>query len=326
MMKLNWKSGFCVLGLFMGSGALAGSFFASGEGPVVGAQQAYAQGDFRKMMLEIKAGLEAAPQDRAIRENLLSLYRKAREVAGTNGLPADWELPPELTNFRISTRRSEVDTSGVAYLLKVNSSQSESGSVRQLQIVRHPDEVVLDKQKEIGDWSENSGAGFPRGTPMFSFQGARTKRPVPAGLYLLKIELTNGKKVDGWFILDELANASDGPRVSSPTPGQIFGSGNPTFRWTDFRSPEYQSQELRSLWVSVFDPAAKNYEQKWSESFGSPSLQQEATVGPSKLGRAIEALAPGEYRFTVEFSERHRFGDLQVSRASSVNRVFAIKP
>ena len=87
----------------------------------------------------------------------------------------------------------------------------------------------------------------------------------------------------------------------------------------------YQPNEVRRLSIAVFDANAKGYDQKWSEYLRYPSAQQEIAVGPVQDGQAISKLAPGEYRVSVEFPERRRFGDLILARGSSVNRAFFVK-
>ena len=302
--------------------ASAGDFFGKDNGALAQAQAAYLRGDLVKMTSEMKAALMAQPTDPVVRENVLALLKKTYESRCGQGVPADWRLPDEIGKMKISVRRKEKDTS--EYALKVFGNNARLHLIKQLRVTRYPDQVVLDKQAGIGEWSEEAGKNGE--DPEYTLQGRKSRQPVPAGLYLLRIELTNGKATDGWFLIDDELNSSATPDVATPAIGETFQTGNPTFRWTDFRSPQYRACERRSVWLGVSRAEPPNYDwdEKWSFWADAPSFE-DISVGSSSNGTSIGKLDAGRYIFVIDFHERRWFGDIQIGRDSVTTRPFSVR-
>lgn len=305
-----------VIGLFL-LGAHA--YAATATNSISEAHKAYLERDFGEMTKQMKAALMEAPGDQVILENVLGLYSKAFDLMGDKGLPTDWYLPDEISHFRVSVRVRE--NTRRHYSIGVGGHLQEAGLISQLQLIQYPDRIILDKTAGIGNWEETN----PK-EPEFNFRAEGSRRPVESGLYLLKVELTNGKRVDGWFIVDPNLNSSDAPVVHSPKDQQVFITDQPTFRWQDFRSPENRGYETRGLWIGVSRSEPPQYE--WQELWylwQRPIVITEATIGKSHDGVGVEALENGNYVFVVNFIERKKFGDIYLSRDSQTQKNFKVK-
>lgn len=284
------------------------------------AHQAFLQKDFKKMTSEIKSTLLEAPHDMSILDNVLELYRKAAQVRGNEGLPTDWYLPDEITSMRIGVRFRHEERSN--YALSVGGNTKQAKSIKQLQIIRYPDRVIIDKQAGIGEWEDTIDL---EGNPDFFVKSETSRKPIIAGLYLLKLETRSGEKVDGWFLVDEHLNSTEVPVIHSPSNQEVLSS-TPNFRWENFKSPQYQSNEKRSFWAGVGRIKASKYE--WDEKWylwQSPPTTEEATIGITPESVGVDKLESGTYVFVLKFSERTKFGDITISRDSVNQRTFVVK-
>lgn len=283
---------------------------------------AYLAKDFSRMVGEIKNTFETANPDPLVQSNLLALLRKAYDLQGTSGLPVDWQLPEEILRMRVGVRRggSEIPE----YQLKIYGQIKEPGVIKQLKVRRFPNQVLADKMAGIGYWEEipeDDGK-----TIHFDLNSNNSRQPIPGGLYLLDLELNNGKTVAGWFLLEDDSNATASPNVLVPAVGETFHTGTPTFRWDDFRSPQYRPTESRVVWMAInlANPPDDKYDPKWEFYSESPSLTN-ITVGLPPNGPSGPGLANGRYKFTIKYMERRRFGDLLISREAATSRFFAIE-
>jgi len=291
-------------GLFFSTMALAGNWFSQtkGKDALKEAHKAFLKDDYATMTVRLKNVLETSDED--AKQNALQLLEKAYEARGGN-VPADWKLPSEISRLTFFLRRQRTpdgDTFGV----KLMGTASQKGVIKQLQVVQYPSRTILDKENGIGSWEEEVDLG---NGPEFQLQALRQPDPVSDGLYLLNLELANGKSTHGWFIVSNLLS-SDTPNVSVPAAGQTFMTPNPTLKWEDFHSPEYKSFERRSLWLATWGST------HWETYLDDPSLT-EITVGKS--------LADGQYSFLVGYREIRRFGDLRLARQSFSGVPFYVK-
>lgn len=286
------------------------------------AHSAYLSRDFKTMATELKNTLKEHPNDPLIRENAFSLLRQAYDISGTQGVPVDWRLPEEVTKMKVAVRLVQRDMP--EYSFEVYGEILQENLFRQLKVTRYPDQVILDKKTGIGEWEESPNVK----EKMFeyNFRSTKSRQPIPGGLYLLSVELSNGKSVDGWFLIDDNLNSSATPNVIVPAYGETLHTGNPTFRWDDFHSPEYKPSERRSLWIGIARVEAPNYdwEPKWSMYADAPDLN-EVIIGTHSEGEGVSKLEDGHYHFRIQYNERRRFGDLIIGRQSITHRPFSIK-
>lgn len=108
--------------------------------------------------------------------------------------------------------------------------------------------------------------------------------------------------------------------------GETFTTHNPTFKWDDFKSPEYKSHESRSLWMAVVQSEPPKYEwiPLWKLWEGNP-VRNQVTVGaePDAVGSA--QLPNGRYKLFLSYDEERRFGDLRLRRQSISVTPFSLK-
>lgn len=298
--------------------AAAGEFTGSsgGSSRLDNVHKAFLAKDFTKMAGEMKKTLLAAPNDSLTKENIFGVYRKAAELQGSAGLPADWKLPSEIKRMKVVARRNE----GQFYSIKVQGNLVTTASIEQLQVTRFADNaVMIDKSAGVGGWFEKPSE-LTHDREYWS-ESRKTSSPPATGLYLIKVALKSGKTVDGWFILDDQMIPSATPEITSPAVEESLRTVNPTFKWIDFRSPQYKPYEQRSMWVAVYNYGS--FETLWSLFQKTPS-SQEATVS-RRDGNGVDELNEGHYRVTVSYSEMHRFGDLVIGREATTNRNFSIQ-
>jgi hypothetical protein len=302
----------------------ASAFFGPNATPLQKAHEAYALGDFKRMTSAMKGALEES-QDPAVIQNVTNLLRRAYDAKAGSPVPVDWKLPAELPKARIAVVRRESE--GVKRYLKFLAHEQEKGQITQVQIKHYPDTVIVDLQAGIGVPEETPEIDDGKPTVHFQISGERGSEPLAAGLYTLRIALKSGSVTEGWFLLDSSFNSSASPVVHSPSMGEVFQTPNPVLKWDDFRSPEYQNHQRRVLWTGVYEAATPDSEwvEKWSYYQEDPQLTELAvgTQGPESTGG--DALEPGRYVSVVQYVERERFGDLVISRDSTVTRPFFVK-
>lgn len=291
--------------------------------PLYRAHEAYLRKDLRTMASEIKELFKDPKSDETSLKNGLALLEKAYSTRSGNGIPVDWKLPSEITKMKVTLgyhRRANTDD----YALNVSGTAQAIGTIKQLKVTRYPDQVVLDKQGNLGDWEDQIEPGDG---PSFELDGPRTVRPAQEGLYLIHIELASGAVTEGWFILSNMV-ASDSPVVQTPGIGDTFTTRNPTLKWNDFKSPEYQSHEGRSLWMAVVksDPPLYEWIPVWTMWEGSPNRTQ-VTVGtePNADTGSVSQLADGGYNLYLSYKEERRFGDLRLGRKSITITPFQVR-
>jgi hypothetical protein len=193
--------------------------------------------------------------------------------------------------------------------------------IEQLQIIRYPNDVVIDKLNAVGEWEEEIESD---GSPHFKGQAKKAEARVPAGLYLLNIVLKDGTRTDGWFALDDDMNASTSPKLYQPTAHQELQSNHPVIKFEEYRSPEYKPYEKRSVIAHVETP---EWQTLWWGGFNYPDdeIATSLTLGSENSDHQTYDFADGKYWLGFGFRESHRFGDLKIMRVSKISRPFKVK-
>lgn len=290
------------------------------EGALARGHKAFLDKDYRSVTGAVRTVLEDQAADATVRQNALELLGKAYgENAGK--LPADWRLPAGVTNFKFKQMRKE-QAEGIEYNHSLSLNAPTTEVIQNLRLVRFPDTVVLDRDANIGFWEVDQEDD---GTWTATMSADERREPLADGLYLFTIVLKNGTRTDGWFPLANLVSSAS-PKVSSPAVGETIRSANPTIRFEDFRSPEYDPSERRDLGVSVGQLVGANYEwqERWSYYVTHPSLM-ETTVGRENDADGVSALEDGKYWLSLSFSEQRMFGELKLRRVSRTSRPFFVK-
>lgn len=286
-------------------------------------------GKLKAMVGLMKDILKANPNDSLVKENVLALYKSAYDNFPSHALPSDWQLPPSLSYMRIAARRN-VTQGETNYSLVIKGVESEADAIKQFQVIHYPDQVVFDKLAGQGRWEEEGDPNLERHPvpPNLQLETQKMNHPYDTGLYLLKMELKNGSKVEGWFLMDDEMVATTAPEVVSPSVGETLGSGNPTVKWLNYQSAQYKPYEKRILWVGVDKVGKPSYEwdEKWNMYKESPSVQQ-ATIGTDGSFNKTDQqqLENGDYVLQVNYREMRPFGDIEIGRYSTVVRPFKIQ-
>lgn len=284
------------------------------------AHEAYAQGNYAQMADSVVKTL-MTEADPVVRENAVQLFQ-AGVSASQGEIPANWTLPEGIEDMKVGVRyRTRAERSD--YKLKVHGNLKKLGVLKQLQVVQFPNTVVMDKAAGIGEYVEQKDE-FD-GTPYYDLGSEGQKRPFETGLYLINIETASGEKVQGYFILTSDLNVAEAPYVKSPSEGQTFVNGTPTITWKDFHSSQYRPEEYRRLGISIVSVQPDGqWNDKWLYWAKDPAPNvQSVTVG--KDGKGVKELENGDYLVVVGFSERHRFGPLQIARDAITLRNIHVK-
>lgn len=280
-------------------------------------KKAYLQRDFSKMALAIKSELFTDPNS-PNKDEMLNLYAKAREVAGLDGIMADWSLPEEVTKMKIRVRR--VQNEGVRFNLSVSGEVKDVGVIDQLKVWQHGGKIFLDKHQGVGEWNEG-GKGTKPDKIEYGFRSNKSNQEIQSGLYLLTMTLKNGKSVDGWFILTPDLNASRSPTLQQPRYGQVYKTNKPSFNFENYYSPEYKPHELRALWMGISD-------EKWETDiwdFWERSPRRNSVNLDDEKAEGKKELSPGNYNFTFLMTEENKFGDIWIGRSAIVHRPFTVE-
>ena len=208
------------------------------------AHLAYAESNYTEMVSEVKSVLMDERNSQFERNNALKLWGEAYKH--NNHLPSDWRLPNSIKKLKVSIQRRDSEGS-IRYDLKVKGDTSKSNLIEQVQVIKYPNLVIIDKKAQVyEEWEEEIWDGVPE----FKTQSRKQRERFEEGLYLLNIDTADGEKVRGWFVITD-ENSSDNPEIISPKPnGTLFGP-HPTIEFEDFKSPEFRGFEYRGLWVGV---------------------------------------------------------------------------
>lgn len=286
------------------------------------AHEAYLKGDVSLMARHLRDTLTQNPPE-SVKRNALQLLESAYAKYPDRKIETDWQLPTEVRKLKFTQRRAtHGDHSD--YALKIAGNTAERNVIKQIQVVKYPNKVVLDKQAQLGEWEETLEENPQEGI-YFELDGPSLEVPAAEGLYLVHLETNNGSKVDGWFILSDLAS-SKSPAVQVPAPNEIFTTGNPTFRYEDFVSPEYKETEWRSGWFAVIKMEAPHY--NWTPVwtvFTMDLPRTHLTIGKEEDAVGVSSLVSGNYRFYAAYKEQRKFGPMQLGRQSVSSVPFKVR-
>jgi hypothetical protein len=281
------------------------------------AHNAFVARDYLGLTGAAKEVLLGTDTDETTKKNILDLLSKAK-IEQNGSLPVDWHLPAEIdkVDFKLN-RRSIPD--GVKFDFVFRGRMKEADSISQLQITAYPGLTILDKQNHIGQWKTHPEEG------KFDFElsdRTGTREPLAEGLYLFTLELKDGARTEGWFVVNHLASSAS-PKLLYPAVGEAMTTHNPQIRWEDFRSPEYQPEERRNVYVYVNPPDSDTEEFGWNFWEQHPS-RTSIEVGKTVGGTGVSSLAKGPYWLTLGYCESSNFGDMRLSRCSRTGRPFSV--
>jgi hypothetical protein len=287
------------------------------------AHQAYLNGNGKTLLTEIKSVLEQSPNS-AVQKNMLDLYSAAQKNGVLKDLEPNWKLPKEITYAGVeSIRRYRVESGRIVYAINASVDVAKGATLEQLQVIRYPNQVILDKAAGIGDWSSSQNSDDESinnwgGSPS-------TISANEEGLYLLNIQVQGQPPIQGWFILAN-KNSSASPVVIAPKVGQVFVDDQPLFKWTAFHSPEYKSGENVNIAMRISQAVDQEPEVAyWRMKDPKSSSYKFGDKSAAKEFRGPSSLSPGDYQLTLTYRETEMFGDLQIRRASSTKIPFSVR-
>ena len=187
------------------------------ESKLSDAHRAYAESNFSEMVSAVKSVLMDEQYSQFERSNALKLWSEAHKQ--NNHLPSDWRLPNSIKKLKVSVQRRDSEGS-IRYDFKVKGDTSKGDLIEQLQVIKYPNLVIIDKKAKVyEEWEDEIWDG----TPEFKVQSLKQRERFEQGLYLLNIDTKDGEKVRGWFVITD-ENSSATPEILSPKPnGSVFG-------------------------------------------------------------------------------------------------------
>ncbi len=315
-----------------------------------------------KLLLQIKDGLKQAqnqkPEDSSARSNLLALYNRAvaqaheermpkglmSEACGKTTLksifsklkdhqdkhgkvvPLGWSLPKEFQVLVTGVNRKFEPANGkIIYSLGFFGWLQEPGSVpEQIQVIRFPDTIVIDKKSGIG----NFGDGRRWQTPMtaITFDSEADVNPPKEGLYLLNIAMKGSSEMKGWFVVGGDLALDESPRINVPFIGQEFQNKNPILKWTNYTSTYFRNIEHRKRRLIVSEVRPDEKVRVWERTEVCPDDRENIVVDKSTntAESGVNNLHPGNYEFDLNVEERWYAGDLLMQRGTSTRVPFSV--
>ena len=162
----------------------------------------YVRGDLQAMAKSLKEALMNHEGDQVAEENAIELMTKAIEVARAKGIPVDWKVPEEINQLTVKLATG-MKRGRIRYHVQVQVKAPQKGIVQQIKLEKYPNNTVVDLERGIGEYEVEYETEDKVYYHELTTPGIKTKGE--PGLYLIKIKLTNGKTMRGWFILDKNA-------------------------------------------------------------------------------------------------------------------------
>jgi hypothetical protein len=196
----------------------------------------------------------------------------------------------------------------------------KGAEIEQLRVVKYPNEVIVDKAQNIGDWIEDTNSD---GTLNIWGGAEHQRKLVSDGLYLIDIKMKGQETTHGWFLFSHI-NASAAPEATIPSINQVLTTGTPTFQWKDFVSPEFKSYESRRIKIGIVLRADNVKSNTWY--INRPAPFSSITIGSEGNGiTGVKVLPADNYIFQLNYAESRQFGDLSVRRDSGTHIPFSVK-
>jgi hypothetical protein len=276
--------------------------------------------------------LEAAFEARAPREilgaadgqpHLLKIHDRLMKYEKEHGpiVPLDWRAPENLFYLVPAVTRVYNPVKDRTYFnFDVFAVAKEENSVEQLQLIRYPNEVIMDRKAGIGIWDEGHLA--PNSWPNFTLGTYNLPKAPKDGLYLLNIKARNQPMIHGWFILTR-ATSSANPTIQAPSPNEKLHTSDPMFRLADFTSPEFKPFQMKKRILKIWQRNTEDDKSVWSSAQVGP-VASAVTVSEAPNRTGVSSLENGSYALKASYQERWFFGDLLIGRHSTTEVPFKI--
>lgn len=289
--------------------------------PVALAQQAYLEGDLSRAIQAAKSAYMQMGRNSVAQKNILQLAQQIQTMKLPVVMDVGWTLPSEIKDMRVSVAR-RLDDGAIRNKMTVGGSYKSVGEITNFQVIRYPDTVVLDKQKNIGHFEDSEDNGEAE----YYYSSQSSPFMVTPGLYLLKISTKSGSTVDGWFFITDEDNSTANPQFVGFDGSPVFNSTTPQVSWQDFFSPQFRADRdyrMVSLWVGKQNEDSGKFN-FWTSDMTTKSILLAAPVNPDH-GWTRGPLTDGAYYVLLNYNEARRFGPIRIVRRSETVKYFSVK-
>lgn len=312
------KKSFFLISLLSSTVAFSGSENLSA---IQRAEEAFLNLDGSTMVSEARSALKESHNHPLIVGQVASLFKSARSSKMRSDFSQNFQLPKDVTYLDLEIqRRYRTDKGEVVFALNASIGINKQADLEQLQVIRYPDEVMLDKAAGIGNMHPEESDTEKE----LWMGGNESTTPVQEGLFLINLKLKGEAMVRGYVIMVN-KNASASPVVLTPVLKERIEDATPTISWKGFLSPEYKEGERIAnnilitevesgkdvMVVRVKDPKATSF-----------------TVGDkeaAKFYQGVTELVPGKYRMRITHREVEDLGVMKTKRTSTTIVPFTIK-
>jgi hypothetical protein len=230
----------------------------------------------------------------------------------------DWSLPASFDSLTLTESTIvHSDTGVITYKIRINAHLPKAGLIKGLRLERFPKHVLIDKAKHVGVFEETLDA--TGADAYFETGGVGQAKPFPPGLYVLSIKMKKGGSAGGLFYFGK-SNSPASPTVTTPSVGEVFANGNPSFAWQNFFSPEYDGKAHRKVYVRVY----QGMQNVWA-AYQADADMSSITVGNAPSQEGVSTLTPGPYEAHIVYREVKPVGKMWVGREYRSIVPFAIQ-
>lgn len=289
--------------------------------PVALAQQAYLEGDLSRAIQTAKMAYLQTGRNSVAQKNILQLAAQIQTMKLPVRMDVGWALPEEIKDMRVAVAR-RLDNGAIRNRMNVGGSYKSVGEITNFQVIRYPDTIVLDKQKNIGHFEDSEEDGEAE----YYYSSQSSPFTVTPGLYLLKLSTKSGSNVDGWFFITDEDNSTANPQFVGFEGTPVFNSPTPQVSWQDFFSPQFRvdrDYRMVSLWVGKQNDDAGKFN-FWTTDMNTKSILLAAPVNPEN-GWTRGPLVDGDYYLLLNYNEARRFGPIRIVRRSETVKYFSVK-
>ncbi len=279
------------------------SAFAAASPELIKAHEHYLKKDSQGMLTSLVEVMKR-PMNQVEKENVNTLLARSFEL-NKGELKSDQQLPEGLIDFALVTRRGQKEK-GTDYIVELKGSVKNTGLIKDLQLIKYPDQQILAKSDAQYEFAENEGRFYLK---------AKQNEPLSDGLYRVIIVMQNGQVFDTLLPLIDMA-VSSSPQIISPKEDETTLNRNPEIHWqlfTPLKPTAYKSKITIEAVLS--NPPDYGWDIKWSLRL-KDLTRKSAVVGRESNQTGDSSLAPGRYVIMVNQAADRKYGPIRVSTQS----------
>lgn len=260
---------------------------------------------YKKMSLNLKEVFTFSNGNKEIEDNAYKLLNNAFKVREGKKIPTDWKKPEDFKYIKVTFRKEANPGSGLSrFRINLSGEFKNNIELDQIKVTQYPNKVLLNKEKGKGYFEywikDNERYGL--------YMGRVITQANTSGLFYIDIKVKDHELQRHWVIVNP-ASFSKLPKVTYPQDADVI-EGSFTGKWKNFVSSDYQDFERRKLHVKIKELRGENRKTPWRFFENNPIR---STLHLSE-GEFKEPLKPGLYLYSVDYSERRKFGDFKIGR------------